>query len=77
MSNMSYCRFRNTLNDLRDCSKHMDDDEDLSEDESNARDSMMLLCARIVHANAGRIEELEIEKRAGQGRQPLITTPDD
>ena len=26
MANMSYCRFRNTLGDLRDCREHVDDE---------------------------------------------------
>lgn len=30
MSNMSYCRFRNTLNDLRDCYEALDV-EDITE----------------------------------------------
>lgn len=32
MSNMSYCRFQNTLGDLGDCYENMDDN-DLSKDE--------------------------------------------
>lgn len=40
MSNMSYCRFRNTLNDLRDCAQNFDEDE-LSDDEHNARRAMI------------------------------------
>lgn len=36
MSNMSYCRFQNTLSDLLDCLDHIIDDE-LSEDEERAR----------------------------------------
>ena len=33
MSNMSYCMFENTYNDLRDCKRRMDD-EDLPESEN-------------------------------------------
>lgn len=36
MSNMSYCRFRNTLNDLSDCANNFHED-DLSSDEHNAQ----------------------------------------
>ena len=41
MSNMSYCRFQNTLVDLRDCVNEMDEaytlkDMELSEDEAHA-----------------------------------------
>ena len=49
MSNMSYCRFENTLEDLRDCWEHWDDlDGDSSEDEIHAQAIMLKLCRRIV-----------------------------
>ena len=47
MSNMSYCRFRNTLADLRDCYDSMDDD-DLSEEEATARRRLVKVCQDIV-----------------------------
>ena len=31
MANMSYCRFRNTLNDLRDCENNFDDINSIEE----------------------------------------------
>lgn len=38
MSNMSYCRFRNTLNDLDDCVDNMDTRlDELGDDEKRAR----------------------------------------
>lgn len=43
MSNMGYCRFRNTLEDLEDCADHFGD-EDLSEEEQSARRKLMSLC---------------------------------
>ena len=43
---MSYCRFRNTLSDLRDCYYNMD--EKLSEEEKEARFSLIKLCEKIV-----------------------------
>ena len=46
MSNMGYCRFRNTLSDLRDCEDNMDED-DLSEEETKAREAIIKLCTRI------------------------------
>lgn len=46
MSNMSYCRFQNTLQDLRDCYEHMGEDE-LSEEEEKARQELLKLCQRI------------------------------
>lgn len=44
--NMSYCRFSNTLQDLKDCYEHMDDD-DLSPEEQNAREKLIKLCQAI------------------------------
>lgn len=46
MSNMSYCRFRNTLQDLRDCYENMDD-TDLSAEEKRARRALLKLCDQI------------------------------
>ena len=46
MSNMSYCRFENTLGDLEDCLEHMDDD-DLSGDEVRARAELKTICKEI------------------------------
>ena len=46
MSNMGYCRFRNTLADLGDCHAHMDDD-DLSVEEQAARLSLLKECRDI------------------------------
>ena len=44
--NMSYCRFRNTLNDLRDCYYNLDD-EDLSPEEQDAKEKLVALCKDI------------------------------
>ncbi len=46
MANMSYCRFQNTVSDLRDCVINMDDG-DLSFDEARARRRLIELCVRI------------------------------
>ncbi len=48
MSNMGYCRFQNTVNDLEDCYQHFGD-EDISQEESIARDRMMEICKDIVN----------------------------
>ena len=47
MSNMSYCRFWNTLLAFRDCARAMeevlnDPDEELSEDEAKAADALLV-----------------------------------
>ncbi len=47
MSNMSYCRFQNTANDLSDCLDHFD--EDLSDDEERAREWLIEMCKRIAN----------------------------
>ena len=46
MANMSYCRFQNTLQDLRECYEHMDD-SDLSDEEKAARKRLAKLCDQI------------------------------
>ena len=58
MSNMSYCRFENTLRDLRDCAGALDDIEgnlsELSKEEARAADELVKLCAEIYenHGNS-------------------------
>lgn len=49
MANMSYCRFQNTLQDLRDCYEHMDEEEELSKDERQAREWLIELCVDIAN----------------------------
>ena len=46
MPNMSYCRFRNTLTDLRDCYQNFD--EYVSKEESVARTRLYEVCKAIV-----------------------------
>ena len=55
MATMSYCRFENTLHDLRDCARALDDDglEGLSEDERRAAKQLIKLCKRIADDNDG------------------------
>ena len=47
MPNMDYCRFQNTVSDLRDCLEHFHD-EDLSHDESAARIRLIKYAQRII-----------------------------
>jgi hypothetical protein len=58
MANMSYCRFQNTLADLRDCYDNMDVD-DLSPEEARAQNRLLLLCARIAADYKDEIEEAQ------------------
>ena len=48
MANMSYCRFQNTLTDLRDCYDHMDNEDDLSPEEQKARNDILELAAELI-----------------------------
>jgi len=45
MSNMSYCRFENTLADLKDCEAHIFCD--LEGEEAKARDELIRVCKSI------------------------------
>jgi len=63
MANMSYCRFENTSNDLRDCVNEMDEaynirDMDLSREELDAMKWMRELCNRFIN-NLDRLEAAE------------------
>lgn len=50
MGNMSYCRFQNTLGDLRDCRNNMYEDLDrMSSDEKRAHQNLVKLCKSIVN----------------------------
>jgi len=46
MSNMGYCRFQNTVSDLRDCEDHLGD-PDLSDEEAEACRQLIQLCVEI------------------------------
>ena len=48
---MGHCRFRNTLTDLEDCQRAMEEDdwedEDMSDEEKSARNSLVKVCEEI------------------------------
>ena len=46
MANMSYCRFQNTVGDLRDCLENWE--EELSEEEMRAQKRLLNICQQIV-----------------------------
>jgi len=51
MANMSYCRFHNTLQDLRDCKEVLQDEEELpreGSDEHWAMQRLIEVCRDIV-----------------------------
>lgn len=73
--NMSYCRFQNTLSDLRDCYRNWDEDRDaddlddendgrevLSEDEKDARTDLLALCRQIINECDSEHEVVHIDE---------------
>lgn len=46
MANMPHCRFRNTVQSLRECYDVMDEEE-LSDEEARARKTLVKLCSDI------------------------------
>lgn len=57
MSNMSYCRFENTLSDLQNCYDNMDS-EDLSKQEHSAREDLIKLCNEIAQRYSDDFDEM-------------------
>jgi len=48
MSNMSYCRFQNTLHDLEDCYENMELHKQSNKEEKEAKEKLIELCKKIV-----------------------------
>lgn len=66
MTNMNYCRFQNTLQDLRDCHEVMFDEneiEDLSSEEARARQQLIKVCCDIAQVENDMIAEIEAKCR--------------
>ncbi len=58
MSNMSYCRFRNTVMDLEDCEENLWEGlDDMSEDEARARKQLIKICRQIAEQTDEENEE--------------------
>ncbi len=55
MSNMSHCRFYNTLSDLRDCYEHMDE-ELMAVAEHESRLRLIRLCVKIASDYGDELE---------------------
>ncbi len=49
MGNMSYCRFENTIHDLKECWEYWDDAT--STDENKAKTRLLKLCKEIAEAD--------------------------
>jgi hypothetical protein len=58
MANMSYCRFQNTLADLRDCQEAMENESDkkLSAEEARARKRLIKRCVQIAEDFGHEVE---------------------
>jgi len=52
MANMGYCRFQNTEKDLRDCLDSILDGDELSEEEEEAKNSLVDICQEILDATS-------------------------
>jgi len=62
MANMSYCRYENTLNDLKDCFRAMQnesEDHELSKSEKRCKDQLIALCQQIIEFNDCYFEDDE------------------
>lgn len=59
MSNMAYCRFRNTVQDLWDCHQNMEHDDDLDKYEQTARKQLIKLCVEIAEDFGYELEDDE------------------
>ena len=57
--NMSYCRFRNTLEDLKDCYFNLGEVQELSFEEERAREKLIELCCTIAEER-GYILDTEV-----------------
>lgn len=53
MSNLSYCRFENTLRDLKDCYEHLFDELE-TQSEIAARDELIEICGLILNEWEGK-----------------------
>jgi hypothetical protein len=63
MPNMSYCRFSNTLSDLRDCyNALLEDGKPLSKEEEKAKDKLIDLCIDLVELD----KNLKIENEGNE-----------
>jgi hypothetical protein len=57
--NMSYCRFENTLRDMQDCYWALNEFDDLSASEREARSRMLKLCQEMLNEAMDEPEEVD------------------
>ena len=60
MTNMNYCRWENTLNDLRDCAEHVNDP--LGGSEARARACLLELAADMLEEVGVTIDRRELDE---------------
>ena len=64
MGNMSYCRFENTVKDLRDCANELQEPEsmqsELSDTEQQAKEELIELCCEIAE-QCGNTRDYSVE----------------
>lgn len=60
MPNMSYCRFRNTLSDLRDCKNALENLDFPGEEEKRAARELLILCQDITEQFRDETDEMEL-----------------
>lgn len=75
MSNMSYCRFQNTLNDLRDCAE--DFGNKLSRDEHHARKQMLETMLDILEGLAIEVDREQFDSAIERIEEAQAATSDD
>ena len=60
MPNMSYCRFENTFNDLKECLIAMENEYELSDSEQYHKEQLIKLCSTIsMYFDEDRDDEYE------------------
>ncbi len=68
MANMSYCRWENTLNDLRDCAEYVNDPLPLSGSEARARAALLELAAYMLEEVGVTIDHRELDEALSNAR---------
>jgi hypothetical protein len=59
MANMNYCRFQNTLKDLKECATAVFEDEELSIAEQEAKQKLITVCWEIISNQSDEVAEAE------------------
>jgi hypothetical protein len=81
MANMSYCRFENTNNDLRDCVGAMEEaydlaDLDLSKTELSSLKNMRWLCEKFLEESDRLLNESEADGQPDEAQEWESFDPD-